>query len=167
MLYALLLLVACGTGIDSDTTARTTIEQGDRLEEGSSEPWIRDARVICRDDWWDMRVAVEGIATSVEWVLDFDGEGEPHRMVADSWAPESRTQYWTNESPYNPDKEYQVESHLPCHVGSNHMIWIQGTGTDPVDCAFLGPEAAERAAELDWQVACVALSYDDDWSIAG
>jgi len=167
MLYPLLLLVACGTGIDSDSKARTTIEQGNRLEEGSSETWIRDARVICRDDWWDMRVAVNGIATSVEWAIDFDGEGEPHRMVADGWSPDSRIQNWTNESPYNPDKEFQVESHLPCQVGLNHMIWLQGSGANPVDCAFLGPNAAERAADLDWQVDCVALSYDDEWSIAG
>ncbi len=167
MLFPLMLLVACGTGIDADTTARTTIEQGDRLEEGASESWIRDASIRCADGWWDMHVAVEGIATSVEWGMDMDGEGEPHRMVADAGAPDSQTQYWTNESPYNPDKTYQVESHLPCHVGFNHMIWIQGTGTDPVDCAFLGPDAAERAADLDWLVDCVALTYDDEWSIGG
>ena len=163
MFFALLLMFACGPATP-DTTERTTIEQGSRAQEVTTEPWIRNAKVHCDDGWWDMHMSVQGVATTAEWVMDLEVEGEPHRMVADGFGPEGRLQDWTNESPYNPEKNYQVETHLPCQVGLNHLIWIQGeTGTRAADCVVLGPDAEDLAADTDVGAGCVALSYDDRW----
>ena len=162
MLFYLLLLVACGPAVTEDSTSRTYVEQGYRLEDGEAEPWIRSARVWCENDWWDMHVSVAGIASSAEWVMDLEGEGEPHRMVADGWSPDSNHQDFTNESPYNPVKERSVETHIPCEVGLTHLIWVQGTGSRPAEYAYFGPKAAEFAADCDEDIGCVALSYDDE-----
>ncbi len=163
MFFYLLLLVACGPTTDDDSLDRTYIEQGYRAEDGEAEPWIRSARVWCKDGWWDMHVSVSGIASSAEWIMDVEGEGEPHRMVADGWVPDDRLQDFTNESPYSERKERAVETHIPCEVGLTHMIWIQGSGARPVDYAFFGPNAAEFAEDCDDDMQCTVLSYDDDW----
>ena len=163
MLFYLLLLAACGPTANEDSLAKTYIEKGYRAEDGETEPWIRSARVWCEDGWWDMHVSVAGIASSAEWIMDLEGEGEPHRMVADGWLPDERLQDFTNESPYSETKERAVETRIPCEVGLTHMIWVQGSGARPADYAFLGPNAADFAADCDDDMQCAVLSYDDDW----
>ena len=160
MFVTLLFLAACGPTTDPTDSERTIMEQGYRAQDGTTEPWIRYAKVHCNDGWWDMHMSVQGIASSAEWVMYLDVEGEPHRMVADGYAPQERHQDWTNESPYNPEKHHQVETHLPCQVGLNHLIWVQGeTSARAADCVVLGPDAESLATEYD----CEALSYDDNW----
>ncbi|MFH1464348.1 MAG: hypothetical protein ABIO70_08165 [Pseudomonadota bacterium] len=163
MAFALLFALACAP----ESSERVPIEYGARVEEPAAEPWIEDARVYCDQGWWRMHVNVVGIAPSAEWVIDLVGPGEPHRMVADGWSAETRHQEWTNESPCTEDKVFQVESAIPCDVGMNHLIWLQGEASRVADCAVLGPEAEGIAPGILPDTTCAALTYDDSWSIDG
>ena len=46
----------------------------------TTESWIRNAKVHCNDGWWDMRMSVRGVASSTEWVMEIEAEGEPPKL---------------------------------------------------------------------------------------
>ena len=155
-----LFLVACTT----DEVETWPIETGWRTEPGAVEPYLRSVEIYEVAGRWVIRADTVGLAASVEWGLDYSGQGEPHFLVADAWSPDDNHQDWMLEVPPalagDAGRRLVIKSNVAPELGLNHFFRLQGPDGDTTDCALFGPDAAVLEAPGTIDGPCARLTYE-------